>query len=93
MLTRRGILGGLIALPATLAFADKRPEIWSGQTIAKAEEGSILVEGKHVRLRNRATPKELTMLSRSNDNQRFMFWVVLPKQTGFDYQYVRVGDH
>ena len=83
----------MVLLASPLAFAGKKkPEIWSGEIIAKAEKGSILVAGRHIRLRNRATPREIVMLSDSNDNQSFLLWVVLPVQHENDYQYVRVGN-
>jgi hypothetical protein len=75
-----------------MAHANKKKsaELWSGETIEKAEKGSILVAGHHVRLRNRAKPTEITMLSQSNDNQTFTLWIVLPLQNEHDYQYVKV---
>jgi hypothetical protein len=91
MLTRRAF--GVLVLSTPLAFAGKtKPELWSGSEIAKAEKGSILVADRHIRLRNRATPTELVMLSSSNDNQRWMLWVVLPKQRESDYQYLHVDN-
>jgi hypothetical protein len=92
MLTRR--VFGLILLASPLALAGKKkPELWSGEIIGKAEKGSILVAGRHIRLRNRATPREIVMLSDSNDNQQFLLWVVLPVQHENDFQYLRLdGD-
>ena len=91
MLTRRGFAAVLL-LAATRAFAQNAPELWSGETIAKPEPKSIFVNGRHVRLRNRAKPSETTMLSSSNDNQKFTFWVVLPKQHPSDFQYLKIGN-
>jgi hypothetical protein len=91
VLTRR--VFGMLVLSTPLAFADKaKPALWSGSEIAKAAQGSVLVAGKHIRLRNRATPTEIVMLSSSNDNQRWMLWVVLPKQHENDYQYLHVDN-
>ena len=91
MLTRR--VFGMVLLASPLAFAGKKkPELWSGEILAKPEKGSIKVGDRHIRLRNRATPTELVMLSTSNDNQTFMLWVVLPLQHENDYQYVRVDN-
>jgi hypothetical protein len=93
MLTRRGFWVWLACLPA-LARANKRVtgEIWSGETIAKAEKGSIVVAGKHVRLHNRAQPSEMTILSAANDNETFTVWLELPLQRKSDYQYMKVGN-
>ncbi|MBA3500681.1 MAG: hypothetical protein M4D80_34510 [Myxococcota bacterium] len=94
MLTRRVFGMVLASLVASRAFGGKRkPELWSGEILAKAEKGSIVVGDRHIRLRNRATPKELVMLSASNDNQTFTLWVVLPLQHEGDYQYVRVDNN
>lgn len=83
----------MVVLSAPLAFGEAaKPEIWSGSEIAKAAPGSVLVAGKHIRLRNRATPTEIVLLSSSNDNQRWTLWVVLPKQHANDYQYLHVGN-
>lgn len=82
----------LLAAPLAAQANKKKPELWSGTTIAKAEKGSIVVAGKHVRLRNRATPRETVMLSHANDNQTFTFWVVLPLQHEHDYLYVKVDN-
>ena len=91
MLTRR--VFGLVMLASPLAFAGKKkPELWSGEIIAKAEKGSILVAGRHIRLRNRATPRELVMISHANDNQEFLLWVVLPVQHENDFQYLRLDN-
>ena len=93
MLTRR-VFGLVLALPfVPRALAGKtKPELWSGELIEQAEKGSILVAGKHVRLRNRATAKETVMYSAANDNQTFTFWVVLPLQHEHDYQYLKVDN-
>ena len=93
MLTRR-VFGLVLALPfVPRALAGKtKPELWSGELIEQAEKGSILVAGKHVRLRNRATAKETVMYSAANDNQTFTFWVVLPLQKEYDYQYIRIDN-
>jgi hypothetical protein len=92
MLTRR--VFGMLLLASPFAFAGKKkPELWSGELIDKPERGSIVVAGRHVRLRNRATPKEkVVMLSAANDNQAFTFWVVLPLQHANDYQYLKVDN-
>ena len=90
MLNRR--VFGLVMLASPLAFANKKkPELWSGEILAKAAPGSIVVAGRHIRLRNRATPREIVMLSDSNDNQQFLLWVVLPVQHQNDYQYLHLG--
>jgi hypothetical protein len=91
MLTRR--VFGMLVLAAPFATAGKKPKavLWSGNEIAKAEKGSVVVAGRHVRLRNRATPTEIVMLSHANDNQQWLLWVVLPKQHAGDYQYLNVG--
>jgi len=93
MLTRR-VFGLVLALPfVPRALAGKtKPELWSGELIEQAEKGSILVAGKHVRLRNRATAKETVMYSAANDNQTFTFWVVVPLQHEHDYQYLKVDN-
>ena len=71
----------MVMLASPLAFANKKkPELWSGEILPKAAPGSIVVAGRHIRLRNRATPREIVMLSDSNDNQQFLLWVVLPVQ-------------
>lgn len=92
MLTRR--VFGMVLLASPMAFAGKKkPELWSGEIVAKAVKGSILVAGRHIRLRNRATPRELVMLSHANDNKQFLLWVVLPVQHKDDYQYLTLdGD-
>ena len=93
MLTRRvfGLLLALPFVPRALA-GKKKPELWSGELIGEAEPGSIVVAGRYVRLRNRATAKETVMLSAANDNQTFTFWVVLPLQHENDYQYLKVDN-
>ena len=93
MLTRRvfGLLLTLPFVPRALA-GKKKPELWSGELIDKPVKGSIVVAGRYVRLRNRATAKETVMLSAANDNQTFTFWVVLPLQHENDYQYLKVDN-
>jgi hypothetical protein len=94
MLTRRGFWLWLAALPVVAHARALRAitgEIWSGETIEKAEKGSIIVAGKHVRLHNRAGPVEMTILSTSNDNATYSVWLVLPLQRKTDYQYIKVG--
>ena len=91
MLTRRGFAGLLLAAP--FAFADQsKPELWSGEVIAKAEPKSIVVDGQHVRLHGRAKASETVMLSTSNDNQSFRLWVVMPRQRDGLFQYLKIGN-
>ena len=82
----------LLSAPIVARAGKNKPELWSGETIEKAEKGSVLVAGKHIRLRNRATPREIVMLSSSNDNQTFTFWVVLPLQHDNDFQYLKIDN-
>ncbi len=90
MLTRRVFGMVLLGLPLVARAGKPKAEFWSGETIDKPEKGSIVVGGRHVRLRNRFTPKEVTMLSEANDNQQFHLWLVAPKQRDMDYQYLKV---
>jgi hypothetical protein len=90
MLTRRAFTA-ILALPLVARADSSKPEFWSGHTIEKAQKGSILVDGKHVRLRNKFTPRETTMISQANDNSQFMLWVVADKQHGSDFQYLKIG--
>jgi hypothetical protein len=74
------------------AAAKSKPELWSGQRIEKAEKGSIVVGKHHVRLRNKFTPKENVLLSNSNDNQTFTFWIVAAQQNKEDEQYLKIDN-
>lgn len=81
-------------LVSTVAAAGSpAPMVWSGETIPAPERGSVKVDERHVRLRNQATPSEVVVLSRANDNQTFTLWVVLPRQHENDSQYLSLGGH
>ena len=61
------------------ALSDE-PELWSGEILDEAPEGSLVIGQRRVRLRNRFTPNEVAMVSVSNDNQTFAFRVAVPLQ-------------
>ena len=76
---------------AVPAWTQEKAELWSGQILAKAEQGSIVIGGRHVRPRNRVTPKVTVMLSSANDNQRFTLWIEAPVQRDGDDLCLNVG--